>query len=108
MDQDPVYRRVGEAIRETRGVMTQSQLADLIEGEQTTLSDYENARSRVPLHVLPQIEEACGVRAGTILRRAGLVDDDVEAVLESTSTLLPEDRAMIVRFYKHMRDIADG
>lgn len=87
--------------------MTQSQLADLIEGEQTTLSDYENARSRVPLHVLPQIEGACGVRAGTILRLAGLVEDSVDAAIEADPALTPFGRRTVLGFYQYTRDVFD-
>jgi len=103
-DADLYRRRTGEAIRSVRGEMTQAQLADLLGVDQSTLSGWESGRYQAPLHVLPQIEEATGVRRGTILRLIGLVEDSIEAAIEGDPDLSVFGRRTVLGFYRYTRD----
>lgn len=107
VDPDPVYRRIGEAIRSVRGEMSQDALAEAIGRDQRTLSGYELGRGRIPLDVIIEIETACGVRRGAILREAGLVEDSVEAAIESDPALTAFGRRTVLGFYRYTRDEFD-
>src|SRR5687768_10853447 len=95
---DELRRRIGEAIRSTRSEMNQGPLADQVGVDQSTLSGWESGRYMAPLHLLPLIEEACGVRKGAILRRAGLVEDSIEAAIESDPALTAFGRRTVLGF----------
>lgn len=105
---DDLKRRIGEAIRTVRGEMRQGPLADLLGVDQSTFSGWESGRYMAPLNVLPLIEEACGVRAGTILRLAGLVDDSTEAVILSDADLDDRSRHAVATYYRFVRDEMSG
>lgn len=104
---EPLYVSVGEAIRAVRGAMNQEDLADAIGKNQRTLSAYEDGRVRIPLHVIPLIEAACGARRGTILRQVDLVDDSTEAAIEGDPALTPFGRRTVLGFYLYTRDQFD-
>lgn len=106
-DADDLRRRIGEAIRSVRGELKQGPLADLLSIDQSTFSGWESGRYMAPLHLLPAIEEACGVRRGAILRRAGLIDDSIEAALESDPALTAFGRRTVLGFYLYTRDQFD-
>jgi transcriptional regulator with XRE-family HTH domain len=104
---DDFKQRVGEAIRSVRSEMKQGPLAGQLGIDQSTLSGWESGRYMPPLHLFPLIEEACGVRRGAILRRLRLVDDDVEAVIESAPDLSERGRETVLSYYRFVRDDYD-
>jgi transcriptional regulator with XRE-family HTH domain len=106
-DIEALYRDVGEAIRSVRGAMSQDELASRIGKDQRTLSGYESGRVRVPLDVIVAIAEKCEVRASTILGRAGIVEVNTEAAIESDPTLTPFKRKSVLNFYRYTRDEFD-
>ena len=78
----PVGARLGAALRATyedAGV-SQEQLADGLGVDQTTISSWARGMRRAPLDALEEVEKICRVRKGTILRRAGYVDEGVDLV----------------------------
>jgi transcriptional regulator with XRE-family HTH domain len=98
---------VGEAIKvlrddgwSTRGIAEKFDVAD------PTVIRWENGKRAPELRQLPLLDEMCGQPRGYVLRVAGYVVDDIdiEAALGSDPAIPdPDDRAMIVRFYRHMR-----
>jgi transcriptional regulator with XRE-family HTH domain len=101
---EDALRRVGQAIRDVRknAGLSQAQLGDLLDVDQTTVSAYERGAVDLSIGTVMRIQWVCHASKGAVFRKGDLVDDDVEAVLESVPGLVPEDRAMIVRFYRHM------
>ena len=74
----PIGGRLSAALRatyEAAGV-SQEQIADALGVDQPTVSRWARGMRRPPIDVLPVIEQLCNVRKGTILRRAGYVEDD--------------------------------
>lgn len=106
-DTEPLYVAVGSAIRDVRGGMSQDDLAAAIGKNQRTLSAYEDGRVRVPLHLIPEIERACGARKGAVMRKAGLVEDSTEAAIEGDPDLTPFGRRTVLGFYRYTRDEFD-
>lgn len=88
---------LGEAIRDVRGSMTQDQLAKAVQTDQGTVSKWETGRIWPELDDLPKIERACGVPVGTILRRAGYVDEltSLDDWLDADSTIGRADLDLI-------------
>lgn len=87
--------------------VTQEQLAEHLGVHQTTVSGWFVGKAQPPLRHLPAIDELCGQPKGYVLRLGGYVEDDldVEAALAVDPLFAdPEDRAMVVRFYRRMRD----
>jgi transcriptional regulator with XRE-family HTH domain len=105
---DDLKRRIGEAIRSVRGEMKQAPLADLLGVDQSTFSGWESGRYMAPLHLLPAIEEACGVRRGAILRRVDLVEDSIEAAIASDPALDDRGRNAVASYYRFVRDEFSG
>lgn len=101
---EPLYASVGKAIRAVRGDMSQDDLAEVIGKNQRTLSAYEDGAVRIPLHLIPEIEAACGARQGDILRKAGLIDESVEAVISGDPALSDYGREAVIGFYLYTRD----
>jgi transcriptional regulator with XRE-family HTH domain len=71
---EPLYARVGEALRrarERRG-LTQEELAARLSPPLTraAICNMENGVQRIMLHVLVDAADACGVTAGQLLRSA--------------------------------------
>lgn len=107
----PPDTAVARALRsacEAAGV-TQKQVAEAAEVDQTTVSAWMKGKNWLPLYALPLIDELCGQPKGYVLRLAGYVDDnlDVEAQIQADFAFAdPEDRDMVVRFYRRMRSAA--
>jgi hypothetical protein len=62
---------------------------------------------RIPLEVLPELDAACKVPLGTILRRAGYVDDTlptVEQMIRTDPHLTAVDRDTLLDLYVFFRD----
>jgi len=104
---EALYVSVGEAIRAVRGATSQEELAEAIGKNQRTLSSYESGRVAVPLHLVPVIEDTCGARRGTIFRRAGLVEDSIEAAIGSDPALTEKGRHTVLAYYRFVRDEYD-
>lgn len=91
---------------ETAG-LTQEALGERTGLPQARISKYARGESTPPLNVLELVDAACGQPKGYVLRLAEYVDDDLdtEAVISADRTIVdPEDRAMLVRFYRRIRD----
>lgn len=102
-------RQLSDAFREAYEAagVSQVQIAEECEVDQPTVSKWARGVLQPPLWALPIIDELCGRPKGHVLRLAGYVEDDfdVEAALAVDPSFAdPDDRAMVVRFYKRMRD----
>jgi transcriptional regulator with XRE-family HTH domain len=76
----PAGGRLSEEFRrvyETAG-FTQTELAEKLEINQATVSEWARGVSLPRVTALPMIERLCGVTKGTILRRAGYVDNNID------------------------------
>lgn len=86
------YEVLGQEIAKARGKMRQQDLADRAGiADQTTLSDYERGRSRIPLDVLAAIEQALDLRRGELLVRAGIVAADIAPTSTGTEAAITSD-----------------
>lgn len=100
---EPVGGRLSEAFRQTYEAARVSQLdiAAALGVDQPTVSKWARGMRRPPLDALPVTEDVCGVRKGTILRRAGYVEDGCnfrDAVLADPD-LSEDDRRTLLGFY---------
>lgn len=83
----PVGGRLSEAFRETYQAagLTQTDVAEGLQArgwdkvDQSLVSKWARGMARVPLEVVPDLDDVCGVPLGHILRRAGFVAE-TEAV----------------------------
>lgn len=98
-----LYQRLGAEIEKaftTRG-WSQRQLGDAIGEAQTTVSDYKQAKVRVPLDVVVAIEDALGLTRGELLIDAGYVDVDALA----TTLAIERDLALDDGFRQLLLDL---
>lgn len=104
-----IYDALGAALRRARGGRTQTEVAVAAGiNDQTTLSDYELARSRVALDVAARIAKVCGTDLGAILVDAGLVqssqvptETDTESAIRSDPTLDADGREVVLNVYDY-------
>src|SRR5262245_45008323 len=102
---EPVGGRLSAALKATytdAGV-TQFQIAERLGVEQPAVSKWARGMRRVPIDILPPIEELCGVPKGTILRRAGYVEDDptdLEAAIRSHPRLTDQIKQVMLTIYR--------
>ncbi len=101
---EPVGGRLSEAFRQTYEAARVSQLdiAAALGVDQPTVSKWARGMRRPPLDALPVTEGLCGVRRGTILRRAGYVEDVGGGVREAVLAdpdLSEDDRRTLLGFY---------
>lgn len=103
-DDADVLARIGGAVRDVRksAGLSQLQLADLLGIDQTTVSAYERGQVDMSILTIVRIQRECHASTSAVFRKAGLVDDDPVAVLESIPGLDARDQAALVRFLKHM------
>lgn len=99
----PIGGRLSAALRatyEAAGV-SQEQIAAALGVDQPTVSRWARGMRRPPIDVLPDIERLCKVRKGTILRRAGYVEDngDVTAAILADERLPETTRQVLVDAY---------
>jgi len=92
------------AIRSTRTAagLSQLRLGELAGLGQDKISRYETRRNEPGLAALFAIDRACGRPAGTVLRRAGLIDDlppTTEELLKADRDLRADDAESLIRFY---------
>lgn len=97
------------AVREACEV-SQGDLGRRIGKKQTYISEWESGRKTLPLRLIPDIEDALGLAKGTILARAGLVDQLVSTrdVIASDPSLDPEDRRLLLGLYDRSRRRVDA
>lgn len=76
-ERDQVAARLGDALRKARASVdvSQAELARRLGVIPQELNRWESGRRRISLETLVEAEQALGVRAGTVLRLAGYVDD---------------------------------
>ena len=107
MDDGPSPDALPRAIRQAyEGAgLSQQALAAATGIDQSLLSKYARGAATPPLSVLPRIDTACGQPLGHVLRLAGYVADviSVETAVQSDPDLDPEDKGMLVRFYRRMK-----
>lgn len=94
--------RLGPAIRQARGDMTQTTLADAVGVDQPTVSRWERDEQRPSLEQLAAVDAATGRRRGFVLIAAGLVEgvQSVEAALALDHTLDDEQRRFVLNAYR--------
>lgn len=93
---------VGPAIRQARGDMTQTTLADAVGVDQPTVSRWERDEQRPSLEQLAAVDAATGRQRGFVLIAAGLVQgvQSVEAALATDTTLDDEQRRFVLNAYR--------
>lgn len=102
-----LYVRLGTEIAQVRAAqgLTQGQLGELIGESQTTVSDYETAKSRVPLYIVVAIEDALGLPRGFLLRAAGYVAEPVDvAEALRQAPLTQRYRDEVLSYYEYVRE----
>ena len=94
--------RLGPAIRQARGDMTQTALADAVGVDQPTVSRWENDEQRPSLEQLAAVDAATGRHRGFVLLAAGLIDgvQSVEAALALDRGLDEEQRRFVLSVYR--------
>jgi transcriptional regulator with XRE-family HTH domain len=94
--------RLGPAIRQARGDMTQTTLADAVGVDQPTVSRWERDEQRPSLEQLAAVDAATGRRRGFVLIAAGLVEgvQSVEAALALDPSLDDEQRRFVLNAYR--------
>jgi transcriptional regulator with XRE-family HTH domain len=102
---EPVGGRLSEAFRQTYEAAGVSQLdiAAALDVDQPTVSKWARGMRRPPLDALPVTERLCTVTKGTILRRAGYVDDlggGVREAVLADPDLSEDDRRTLIGFYE--------
>ncbi len=72
IDEDSLYRQIGERLRARREQldMRQSALADAIGVRRTSVSNIESGRQKAPLHLIYRICAVLGIDIATILPTA--------------------------------------
>lgn len=104
-----VYERLAAAIHSARAGHTQGELADAIGATQRTVSDWERT-GKVPLHMVPTIEDALKLGRGELLVKAGLVDrrrvptdTTTQAAIHQDPDLNDEAREALLGLYDYAR-----
>lgn len=94
--------RLGPAIRQARGDMTQTTLADAVGVDQPTVSRWERDEQRPSLEQLAAVDAATGRRRGFVLIAAGLIEGvhAVEAALALDLSLDEEQRRFVLTAYR--------
>lgn len=110
-------KRLGQAIRQARGELTQSQLAELISrvrGQdgyvpQTMVSRWEAGMVDLSCTQLKEIETALGLQLGEIARAAGFIASefkDLRPLIRSAPTIHPRFRGDVERILKSYEDMS--
>lgn len=94
------FRRVYEAAG-----FTQTDLAKKLEINQATVSEWARGVTLPRVTALPMVEKLCGVPKGTILRRAGYVDDryDVVTAILAAPELDEQAKRVVISVYDSSR-----
>lgn len=114
---EALNRRLGAEIGRARKKRdrSQKQLTDALAAlvgdppgkAQTTVSDYETAKTQVPLYAVVDIEDALDLPRGSLLVAAGYVPlDDVIERIRRDPTIDPEAAKTIVDLYERSRERA--
>lgn len=84
VNEDMLYQRIGERIRErrTKAKLTQGQLADAIGVLRTSITNIEAGRQKAPLHVLYELCSVLGAEVTDILPSRTDVVQKSEVVIE--------------------------
>lgn len=94
--------RISQALRiEREGRITQGELARRLGVPQNYVSRWETGARPIKLDDLERIEAAVEIPKGTILRRAGYVDDptDTRTMIAGDPTLAPPERSDLLALY---------
>lgn len=101
----PSAVRLGSALREaTRAAgITQKQIAEAVERDQSTVSAWLSGENWAPLWALPIVDELCGQPRGHVLRIAAFVDDegvDVVAAINRDPDLDEDSKGAMLLSYR--------
>ena len=101
---EPVGGRLSAALRATyqEAGVSQVDIAEALNTDQPTVSRWARGMRRPPLDALPTVERLCGVPVGTILRRAGYVEDielDTVQAIRSDPRLDDQGRTTLEHLY---------
>lgn len=103
----PIGGQLSEAFRATyeEAGVSQEDIAAALDVDQPTVSKWARGMRRPPIDALPITERLCNVKLGTILRRAGYVDDDLDAraMLVADPELTTGNRRVVLRVYDSLR-----
>lgn len=95
--------RLAAAFRNTYegASLSQVAVAAALGVEQTTVSKWAKGLNRPPLEALEVVERLASVRKGTILRRAGFVDDvtDVRSAIAADPLLSDKSKSALSLLY---------
>lgn len=105
----PVRDRLTSAFRrayESAG-LSQEVLAEYTGIRQATISKYARGETTPPLDFLAEVEDACQLTRGHILRLAGFVDDavDLEAAALTDPDIDDDIRPMLVDLIRYARRV---
>lgn len=95
--------RVGQAIRAERQAarITQEELAERVEVDQSTISGWERATGLVGIDQIAAVEQALGIPAGTVLRRARYLPEiDTVWAIQSDPAISAETRRVLSDVYR--------
>lgn len=81
--------------------VSQAAIATALGVEQPTVSKWAKGQNRPPLEALGVVERLAGVPLGTILRRAGYVEDmvDVRSAIAADRTLTDKSKSALSLLY---------
>lgn len=105
---DGVAIRLGGAVRKARGSTSAASLARRLGVPPNYIARWEAGNRRLDFETIEAIEAALGVRAGTVLRLAGYVDD---GGLIDLDTLRPDLRRTVSAILREHADndvVSDG
>lgn len=92
---------LGSAIRQVRGPLSQTRLAERLDLDQTTVSRWEVGRAEPSLDEIARVEAAVGAEPGTVLRLAGYVTDcTVKAAIDADPALDSAGRRFLLATYQ--------
>lgn len=106
--------RIGAAVRQLLGGMTQAELARRLNVDSAVISRWVNGRAPFDHEDVARIEEALGVTPGSVAILAGYYDPTasttVQVALLNDPDLDPEDRQLLIGLYERarLRGRADG
>lgn len=98
----PVSVALGRALREARGARPQSDIAELVDVEQPTISRWEKGETTPSVEQLIRLEDGLGIARGTLMRAGNLLGEylSVEECIASDLTLTEDYRSMVLTVYR--------
>lgn len=99
--------RIGTAVRQLLGEVSQAELARRLDVDPSVVNRWVNGKAPFDHDDVANIENALGLTAGTIALVAGLYDpqagESVPALIASDPSLDEEDRRLLLALYERSR-----